>query len=190
MGKRTETRSAMVASAAVLLRERGVGGTSVAKVLEHSGGPRGSVAHHFPTGKTELIADAVAYAGATVAQVLEQALADGTPAVDVFRSICGYYRNQLVKTDYRAGCPVGAVAQEAYADDTLREAVSDVLDDWARSLTGILGASGHQQADATELAGLCIAGLEGAVLIARVQRSTVALDAVERRVSRLLEVVT
>ena len=43
MGLRTDTRERMVASAAVLLSEQGVGATSVAKVLEHSNGPRGSV---------------------------------------------------------------------------------------------------------------------------------------------------
>jgi TetR/AcrR family transcriptional repressor of lmrAB and yxaGH operons len=187
VGKRTGTRSAMVASAAVLLRERGVGGTSVAKVLEHSGGPRGSVGHHFPTGKTELIADAVRYAGTTVTQVLDQALDDGTPAAEVFRSICAYYRRELVKTDYRAGCPVGAVAQEAYGDDTLREAVRDVLATWTAALARILIASGYEPATAAELAELCVATIEGAVLTARVQRGTAPLDAAERHLSKLLD---
>ena len=176
----------MVASAAVLLRERGVGGTSVAKVLEHSGGPRGSVGHHFPTGKTELIADAVRYAGSTVSQVLDRAIEDGTPATTVFRSICAYYREQLVKTGYQAGCPVGAVAQEAYGDDVLREAVRDVLDTWTKALARTLIASGHKPAAATELAELSIATIEGAVLTARVHRSTSPLDAAERHLTRLL----
>jgi TetR/AcrR family transcriptional repressor of lmrAB and yxaGH operons len=177
----------MVASAAVLLRERGVGGTSVAKVLEHSGGPRGSVGYHFPTGKTELIADAVRYAGSTVTDVLDRALEDGTPATTVFRSICAYYREQLVKTDYRAGCPVGAVAMEAYGDDVLREVVRDVLESWTAALSRILIGSGHKPAAATELAELAVATIEGAVLIARVHRSTAPLDAAERHLTRLLD---
>ena len=186
MGKRTETRSTMVASAAELLRERGVGGTSVAKVLEHSGGPRGSVAHHFPSGKTEMISDAVQYAGSTVTKVLEKALTDKTPAADVFAAICAYYRAQLVKTDFRAGCPVGAVAQEAYGDDVLREAVRAVLDEWTSTLTRILVNSGHQPTAAAELAHLCVAAIEGAVLTARIHRTTAPLDAAEHHLTKLL----
>jgi TetR/AcrR family transcriptional regulator, lmrAB and yxaGH operons repressor len=186
VGKRTETRSAMVASAAQLLRERGVGGTSVAKVLQHSGGPRGSVGHHFPSGKTELISDAVQYAGATVTQVLEKALAGKTPAAEVFAAICAYYRAQLVRTDFRAGCPVGAVAQEAYGDDVLRPVVRAVLDEWTDTLTRILINSGHEPAAATELAHLSVAAIEGAVLTARIHRSTAPLDAAERHLTKLL----
>jgi AcrR family transcriptional regulator len=186
VGKRTETRSAMVASAAALLRESGVGGTSVAKVLEHSGGPRGSVGHHFPSGKTELISDAVQYAGSTVTQVLEKALADGTPAAKVFAAICRYYREQLLRTDFRAGCPIGAVAQEAYGDDVLREVVRAVLDEWTGILTRILVNSGHQPTAAAELAHLCVAAVEGAVLTARVHRNTAPLDAAEHHLTKLL----
>jgi len=176
----------MVASAAVLLREYGVGGTSVAKVLDHSGGPRGSVGHHFPGGKIELVSDAVGYAGATVTRVLRRAIEQRTPAVEVFAGICEYYRDQLLATDFRAGCPVGAVGQEAHNDEALSSVVRDVFVEWTSALAEVLVASGHQPAKAAELADMCIAAVEGAVLTARVLHSVGPLDNVERHLTPLL----
>jgi AcrR family transcriptional regulator len=50
----------MVASAALLIRERGAHSTAISDVLEHSGAPRGSAYHYFPGGRTQLLCVAVA----------------------------------------------------------------------------------------------------------------------------------
>lgn len=186
MGARTDTRARMVTSAALLLREHGVAGTSFARVLEHSGGPRGSVGFHFPEGKAQLVTEAVRWAGGLVTGVLAAARSEGTPADRVFAMICDHYRRQLRETAYAAGCPVGAVAQEAYADPELRDVVDGVLADWRRELAGSLVASGHPRRAARELADLCIASVEGAILIARIDRSSRPIDIVERRIAPLL----
>lgn len=186
MPRKTETRSTMVSSAAALLREHGVRGTSFAKVLEHSGGPRGSIGYHFPKGKAELVGDAVRLAGDTVTTVLRRARAEQTPAADVFAMICAYYRGQLEATDYRAGCPVGAVGHEAFLDEDLRGVVEHVFADWTSTLAEVLVASGHPSSDAAELADLCTASIEGAILMARVTRSTQPIDHVENRIAPLL----
>ena len=53
-----DVRQRMVLSALYLFAERGVQGTSIADVLERSGAPRGSVYHHFPGGKDEIVSAA------------------------------------------------------------------------------------------------------------------------------------
>ena len=58
-----ETRTRMVEGAIQLLATRGVHGASLLKVLEHTGAPRGSVYHHFPGGKEELILAALDITG-------------------------------------------------------------------------------------------------------------------------------
>ena len=45
----------MVEGAVRLLATKGVEGTSFAEVLDATGSPRGSVYHHFPGGKPELL---------------------------------------------------------------------------------------------------------------------------------------
>ena len=52
---RGAVRARMVEGAVRLLATRGVEGTSFAEVLEATDSPRGSVYHHFPGGKPELL---------------------------------------------------------------------------------------------------------------------------------------
>src|SRR3954452_7027429 len=95
VGATTDTRARMINSAALLLREHGVAGTSIARVLEHSGGPRGSVQFHFPGGKAQLLTEALAWAGALVNKVLSQAQARGDSPAEVVTTICEHYKRQL-----------------------------------------------------------------------------------------------
>lgn len=176
----------MVASAALLLREHGVGGTSFAKVLEHSSTPRGSVGHHFPLGKREMIADAVRWAGDAASAAMRHSIERRDGPDELFAMVCGFYRRALVDSDFAAGCPVGVVAQEAYADESLRSVAAGVFDEWRALLEQSLVAAGHGRAASRDLAELCIAGLEGALMLARVQRSTAPLERVERRLRPLL----
>ena len=52
---RRNVRQEMVSGAISLLAEKGVQGTSFAVVTEATKTPRGSIYHHFPGGKNELI---------------------------------------------------------------------------------------------------------------------------------------
>jgi len=51
----SDTRAKMVAGAADLMSRRGVNATSMREVVRHTGTPRGSIGHHFPGGKQQLI---------------------------------------------------------------------------------------------------------------------------------------
>jgi TetR/AcrR family transcriptional regulator, lmrAB and yxaGH operons repressor len=184
--ERNDTRDRMVTSAALLLREHGVSGTSFARVLEHSGAPRGSLGHHFPGGKRELIADAVRYAGRAAATAMRHSVERGDSPAQLFSMVCGFYRRALVDSAFAAACPVGAVAQEAYDDQALREVAGEVFDDWRAILTNALIAHGYRRRDAADVTELCLAGLEGALMLARVQQSPDPLDSVERRLRKLL----
>ena len=183
---RSKTRENMVTSAALLLREHGLDGTSFAKVLEHAGAPRGSIAHHFPGGKREMVADAVLWAGAAASTAMRHAIERGDTPAQVFAMVCGFYRRALLDTHFAAGCPVGNVAQEAHDDEPLRAAVDEVFDQWRSIMREALTAAGCSETDAADLAELCIAGLEGAILLARVDRSGDPIDRVERVLHRLL----
>src|SRR4051794_30210223 len=60
-------RERMIRSAAELMRRRGVDATSFSEVLADSGAPRGSIYHHFPGGKDQLIEEATRWAGEFIA---------------------------------------------------------------------------------------------------------------------------
>ncbi len=184
--ERNDTRDKMVASAALLMREYGVAGTSFARVLQDSGAPRGSIGHHFPGGKAEMVADAVRLAGDLAAEAMRRAVERGESPAEVWVMVCGFYRRALVETGFAAGCPIAAVAQEAHEDPELRKVAADAFNTWRRLLVGALIADGRSPTEAVDLTELCVAGMEGAIMLARVARNPAPLDRVERQLIRLL----
>lgn len=181
MGVTTNTKERMVHSAALLLREHGVAGTSIARVLDHSAGPRGSVQFHFPGGKVQLLTEALAWAGGLITTTLTRAHEQGSTPAEVVNAICEHYKAQLANSNYRAGCPVGAVAQEAYADPQLGQQVAAVLADWTSALKAVLLDAGHDEVEASDLAMLCVSSIEGAITLARVHGSTRPIEIVQER---------
>jgi len=179
------TRERMVVSTVLLVREQGARATSIDDVLAHSGAPRGSVYHHFPGGRQQLLSEAIDYAGEFVAARIETA----TDALEMFDVLHHDYREQLLRTDFRAGCPVVAVAIEAGdSESDLHEHAGAAFGRWQELLEQRLVAQGVKAARARELAGLAIASIEGALVMARARRDTEPLDNVHRQLRTLLRV--
>jgi AcrR family transcriptional regulator len=183
MPRKTDTREKMVTSAALLLRRDGVAGTGFRDVVEHSGTPRGSIGHHFPGGKRQLVAEAVRWAGGLSSNALRTKAR--TPE-EIVTLIFGLYRRALFDTGFVAGCPVGAVAQEAYGDPALRDAVRAVFDEWREVLRASFTEAGHDDDAAAELADMAIASMQGAIMLSRVDGTSAALDRVERQLLALV----
>jgi AcrR family transcriptional regulator len=163
-------RDRMIASTALLVRERGASATSIDDVLEHSGAPRGSVYHHFPGGREQLLREATGFAGGFVADRLERAAADGPLAV--LDEIVRVYGRALRDSDFRAGCPVVAVAVETGPDapDLSREA-REAFNSWRVLLARACTRAGIDAGRADELAVIAIAAVEGAIILSRAYRS-------------------
>jgi AcrR family transcriptional regulator len=179
-------RQRMIASTALLMRERGARATSIDAVLEHSGAPRGSVYHHFPGGREQLLREATDYAGEYVARRLEQTPADNPLAA--LDSLLDEYRATLVATDFRAGCPVVAVAVESAEEGPdLRDDVVGAFNRWRQTIAQSLVASGIEEARADELAMLVIAGFEGAVILSRAYRDLAPLENLRRELHHLVD---
>ena len=166
----------MLTSAVLLIRERGASATSIDAVLAHSGAPRGSVYHHFPGGRTQLLEEAVTTAAELAVRVIE---GDDDDPVAALERFAGIFRHTLAETDFRAGCPVAAVAVESH-DDTpdLGRVVADAFARWEEVLVGQLRRRGVAPKRARELATLVVAGVEGGLLVARARRSFDPLDIV------------
>src|SRR5512140_2322999 len=111
------TRDRMVAGAADLLRRRGVAATSLREVVRHTGTPRGSLSHHFPDGKAQLLEEAIVYARRHVSRQLGPALEQLGP-IQGLRAFADSWRRILESTSFEAGCPVMAVAIEQATDES------------------------------------------------------------------------
>src|SRR5262249_42202350 len=110
------TKQRMVAGAVELVRRRGVKATSMRDVVAHTGTPRGSLAHHFPRGKQELLEEAVRLAGRQAEMALKR-LMDERGVAKGLRAFLALWRRTLEESDFDAGCPLLSVSVEAQADD-------------------------------------------------------------------------
>lgn len=185
--ERSTTRTRMVESAVALLREHSSAGVTIDAVLAHSGAPRGSVYHHFPGGRDELIAEAVLLAGRHVGRRIHQAAATGAAPSEVIAGFVDFWERMLHRTDYLAGCPVAALTVDAQPADTQHVSlVAEVFTDWHEQLTQVLARAGAEPHRATQLATLIIAASEGAVLLCRAHRRTQPLHDVHAELDTLL----
>lgn len=172
----TDSRERMVRSAAYLFRERGYSGTAFRDVIVHSGAPRGSIYHHFPGGKVQLAEEAVRYAGDFLNAGIQAAVegGDAAAAVDAFT---GWWRQVLIKSEFRAGCPVAAVTVESHDEaPQLAEAAARAFGRWEDTLATGLGNAGVPDGRAARLARLVVASVEGATILCRAHRTVEPLD--------------
>ncbi|MEW2087188.1 TetR/AcrR family transcriptional regulator [Streptomyces sp. NPDC005283] len=184
--RKSDSRERMVLSAAELLRQHGAGATSIDRVLAHSGAPRGSVYHHFPGGRSQLIDEAVALAGDFIAGLMETAAQADDPlkATDAFFAL---WRDRLVDSDFRAGCPIVAVAVETNDDaPQLARSAAAVFARWKGALAALFIRHGLPEERSMRLAAFIIAAVEGAVIMCRAERSAAPLEAAAGEIHDLL----
>lgn len=175
----------MIEAAAVLMRERGVEATSFSEVVARSGAPRGSIYHHFPGGKAQLIEEATRYAGDFTASGLVHALDQDDPLAAV-RGFKAFWVKLLRRSDYAAGCPVVAASLEGERSPGAREAAAAAFSGWEVALSAALERRGVPRGRARSLATLVITSIEGAVVVARATQSAAPLERVAGELEQLL----
>jgi AcrR family transcriptional regulator len=164
----SSTRSGMIESAAVLLAMRGLDRTAFSDVIERSGAPRGSIYHHFPGGKEQLVEAAISLAGDRAIDVLEPLR--GAPPRDVTAAFLELWRAVLDRSNLRAGCAVLAVTVATDSPDLLDRA-GQIFRAWRGRLTELYVEGGVDPAAAARLAMTVIAATEGAVVVSRAEQS-------------------
>lgn len=184
--RKNDSRRRMLLSTMALLREYGASATSIDRVLAHSGAPRGSVYHHFPGGRTQLIDEAVALAGEFMTGLIAAAMQADDPveAIDEFFAL---WRDRLVDSRFRVGCPIVAVAVETNDDaPQLARSAGSVFDGWQQAFTALFQRHGLPGDRSRRLAALIVAAEEGAVILCRAEQSTVPMEAVAAEIHDLL----
>jgi TetR/AcrR family transcriptional repressor of lmrAB and yxaGH operons len=167
----TTTRDRVVAVAAELFRARGVTGTGLMTILERAKAPRGSLYHHFPGGKDELVLEALRFEAARIHTDLRAVLPvceDESAAIHAF--VEGLARS-LERSEFRLGCPVSTAALELAAEsEAVRAVCAEAYDVWQQLLCDRLGEFGYAPGAAASRAELILATVEGGMLLARARR--------------------
>lgn len=168
-------RDRMVNSAVILLAKNGLQQTSFSEVIEASGAPRGSLYHHFPGGKNELVGSALEVAAARALEPLDQVA--GQSAEVIAETFLARWRELLTRAQFRAGCAVLAVAVATDSPELLDHTAA-VFRSWRGRLAELLEQGGLNAKEASRMAAMLVASTEGAVVLSRAEKSMEPFDLV------------
>jgi TetR/AcrR family transcriptional regulator, transcriptional repressor for nem operon len=177
-GERTRTR--IVGTAARLIYERGVAGTTL-EDIRAAAEVSGSQLQHYFAGKDELVQAVIDHQADTI--VGNQRQADLGSAIGL-RAWRDMVIAQAKSTQARGGCPLGSLGgQLAESDPQARALIAAGFDRWSDAISDglrALHAAGHLPAgiDPDDLAVTLLAALQGGLLLAQVQRDTRPLETV------------
>lgn len=186
-----QSRQRIVIGAADLIRRRGLAASTVRDLAEHAKAPLGSTYHYFPRGKQQLAAEAVRFAGDLVLLTLDREHQAGPVAG--LRAFLALWRETVISSEFRAGCPVLAVAIEeppADGDPEAITAAAEVFAAWQDMLAGSLRAHGADHDQARRLATLIVAAVEGTVAMCRAGGDIRPLDDVATELEALVAAAT
>lgn len=172
---RGNVRQKMVEGAAEVLSRRGLHATAFSEVLALTGTSRGSIYHHFPGGKAELIEAVLDSCSQRVDEQL-RAL-HGQPPAAVIEGALGVWRGLLVRNDCESGCPVAAVTVAADSTRLTRDC-HEAFAQWQATLASALQAGGVAATRASAFAALLLAAVQGALLLSRASGDLAPFDSV------------
>lgn len=176
----------MLLAASELLRERGTGGVTIDAVLARSGAPRGSVYHHFPAGRSQLLREALVFAGDEITAKIDTAAGDSATAL--LHQFVDMWQQALLDSDYTAGCPVLAAAiGSGHDEQQLTTLASEIFNRWRAAARDAYLREGFEPGEATALADTAIAAMEGAVVLCRATRSLEPLTDVAKQLEFLIK---
>jgi TetR/AcrR family transcriptional repressor of nem operon len=189
VGKGTRTRQKIVETAAVLFNQKGFTGCSMGDIVAASGLEKGTLYGHFST-KEELAVLAFDYAWKDTSDKRLRNVETVSNAVEKLRLHIDNYVNT---PSFPGGCPLLNFALDA--DDgnlAIRTRVRKAQKGWEDFLARIVedGQSAGEinpEIDPHSVANLVISMLEGATVLARINRRSAALDDAQRHLSLYLE---
>ncbi|HLY28566.1 MAG TPA: TetR/AcrR family transcriptional regulator [Aggregatilineales bacterium] len=173
-----DSKEQMIEGAIRLLATKGLQATSFSEVLALTGAPRGSIYHHFPNGKNQLIAAALDLTSDRTLQLIETKRGESARAITEF--FLDLWRKLLVYSEFQAGCSVLAVTIATDSDE-LRQKAASIFDEWQKKLADLYIAAGVDAETAAEFSFELISASEGAVVLARAQKSLAPFEAVAKR---------
>lgn len=173
MGDVATHKGSLVRTAMRLFRRQGYASTGLQQIVAESGAPKGSLYHYFPSGKEALGEAAVILAGGLVREMLENHAAKHATPVAFLRAYCRTMAGWMKESEFRSGCPVATTLLEtAPASPTITAAGAQAIDGWIDVIGGVFQRAGVERREARAKAQLVVAAMEGALLLARVRRST------------------
>ncbi|TVP54331.1 MAG: TetR/AcrR family transcriptional regulator [Gemmatimonadales bacterium] len=177
----------MLEAAARLVHQRGYRGVSLNDILTESDAPRGSLYHHFPEGKDQLVQEAMLREVERIDRFLLEAFHEAADPVEGVRAYVGAAAEELQSSGFVLGCPVAPVILDSpEASSNLARACRESIERWHRILRNRFLDAGLPSPRAESLAVLVVSAVEGALILARGSRDIAPLDRVQEELATVL----
>src|ERR1700691_1228156 len=188
MPKISDTRERLINSARYLFWERGFAGTSMADLLGHAEVNSGSFYHFFESKEALLRAVLETYLAALRPMVVDPAHAQTPePVARIFAILAGY-RERILQTECKYGCPLGRLALEIDPENRPAHAlIAQNFQGWigaVRECIETLKGRLPKRTDREALATYVLAVMEGGVMLSR---SYASVEPFDRSVAQLRE---
>ena len=182
MARKIAERDDVIPVLAEIFREYGFAGTSLSEITQRTGLGKGSLYHFFPNGKEEMaraVLDEVADWFESNVFVPLRDSADPAAGIDqMFKASNSFFHSG------RRICLVGTFALDDTRDRFASE-VQSYFAAWTKALAAALRRRGFETRDARETAEDVVAGIQGALVLARSQNDpalfTRALKRLQKR---------
>lgn len=174
------TRDRLIDAGRHLFWDKGYAATGLAEILERADANSGSFYHFFESKDALLRAVLELYVDSLEPQIVRPAWdATADPIARVFVLLDGY-RQRLVGTDCRYGCPLGRLAFEIDPENIPAHAlIARNFTGWKQAVEACLRAAGLPQP--ADVATLVLTVMEGGVMQSRAYRSIEPFDACVRQ---------
>jgi AcrR family transcriptional regulator len=182
------TRDRLIDSARFLFWERGFAGTSMAELLAHAQVNSGSFYHFFDSKEALLRAVLEQYAELLRPMVVDPAFASARKPLERVFAILAGYRERILSTDSRYGCPIGRLALEIDPENApAHRLIAQNFQGWIEAVRECLvemRPALPRRTDLDALATFVLVTMEGGVMLSRSYRSVEPFD---RAVAQLRE---
>jgi AcrR family transcriptional regulator len=182
------TRDRLIESARFLFWERGFTGTSMAELLAHAEVNSGSFYHFFDSKEALLRAVLEGYIQLLRPMVVEPAFASVEEPVERIFAILSGYRERILATECRYGCPLGRLALEIDPENAPAHAlIAKNFQGWieaVRECVETMKPFLPPKTDLDSLATYVLVVMEGGVMLSRSYRS---IEPFDRAVAQLRE---
>jgi TetR/AcrR family transcriptional regulator, transcriptional repressor for nem operon len=180
MPKISDTRDRLINSARFLFWERGFAGTTMADLLSHAEVNSGSFYHFFESKEALLREVLRGYLEALRPVIVEPAFSKAAEPIARIFAILEGYRDRIVQTDCKYGCPLGRLALEI--DPENRPAHGLIAENFAGWIDAIRQCIDQFQeclpkgTDSKGVATFVLAVMEGGVMLSRSYGSVEPFD--------------
>lgn len=166
MARKIVERGEAIPVLAEIFREHGFAGASLSEITERTGLGKGSLYHYFPDGKEEMakavLDDVADWFEANVFVPLRESEDPDAGIEHMFQAVIRFFHSG------RRICLVGTFALDETRDRFASE-VQSYFAAWTRALAAALKRSGLNAKAARETAEDVVAGIQGALVLARSQ---------------------